>query len=138
MRARGHEPVPFCQFILKVHSRGNTVVVKPSEQVPFSQHRLFELMHELKLPPGVVNMVNGGRDVVNAIVDHKDIAGVSFVGSSPVAEHVHARCGATGKRVQALGGAKNFGAVTADGDWTRPSRTSSTARWAAPASVASR
>jgi len=106
--------VPFW-FLPYAIASGNTVVVKPSEQVPFSQHRLFELMHELKLPPGVVNMVNGGRDVVNAIVENKDIAGVSFVGSSPVAEHVHARCGATGKRVQALGGAKNFGAVTADG-----------------------
>jgi malonate-semialdehyde dehydrogenase (acetylating)/methylmalonate-semialdehyde dehydrogenase len=106
--------VPFW-FLPYAIASGNTVVVKPSEQVPFSQHRLFELLDELKLPPGVVNMVHGGRDVVNAIVEHRDIAGVSFVGSSPVAEHVNARCGATGKRVQALGGAKNFGVVTADG-----------------------
>jgi malonate-semialdehyde dehydrogenase (acetylating)/methylmalonate-semialdehyde dehydrogenase len=106
--------VPFW-FLPYAIATGNTVVVKPSEQVPFSQHRLFELLDELKLPPGVVNMVNGARDVVNGILDHRDIAGVSFVGSSPVAEHVYQRCGATGKRVQALGGAKNFGAVTADG-----------------------
>ena len=98
---------------------GNTMVVKPSEQVPFSQLRLFELIEKLKLPAGVVNSVNGGKDVVNAILEHKDIAGVSFVGSSPVAEHVYARCGATGKRAQALGGAKNFTVVTDDCDWEK-------------------
>ena len=110
--------VPFW-FLPYAIASGNTVVVKPSEQVPFSQVRLFELMHEIGLPPGVVNMVNGGRDVVNGIVEHKDIAGVSFVGSSPVAEHVYARGGATGKRVQALGGAKNFGVVMDDCDWDK-------------------
>lgn len=98
---------------------GNTMVVKPSEQVPFSQHRIFELLDELKLPPGVINMVNGGKDVVNALLDHKDVQGVSFVGSSPVAEHVYTRCGATGKRVQALGGAKNFTFVLDDCDWDK-------------------
>jgi malonate-semialdehyde dehydrogenase (acetylating)/methylmalonate-semialdehyde dehydrogenase len=110
--------VPFW-FLPYAIASGNTVVVKPSEQVPFSQLRLFELLHEAKLPPGVVNMVHGGRDVVNAMVDHTDIAGVSFVGSSPVAEHVYARCGATGKRVQALGGAKNFGVVIDDCHWEK-------------------
>jgi malonate-semialdehyde dehydrogenase (acetylating)/methylmalonate-semialdehyde dehydrogenase len=110
--------VPFW-FLPYAIASGNTVVVKPSEQVPFSQLRLFELMHEIGLPPGVVNMVNGARDVVNGIVEHKDIAGVSFVGSSPVAEHVYARCGATQKRVQALGGAKNFGVVMDDCDWDK-------------------
>jgi len=110
--------VPFW-FLPYAIASGNTVVVKPSEQVPFSQLRLFELMHEAGLPAGVVNMVNGARDVVNGIVEHKDIAGVSFVGSSPVAEHVYARCGATGKRVQALGGAKNFGVVIDDCHWDK-------------------
>jgi malonate-semialdehyde dehydrogenase (acetylating)/methylmalonate-semialdehyde dehydrogenase len=105
--------VPFW-FLPYAIATGNTVIVKPSEQVPFSQHRLFDLMHELELPPGVVNMVNGSHDVVNAILDHPGIAGVSFVGSSPVASHVYARCGATGKRAQALGGAKNFGVVMDD------------------------
>jgi malonate-semialdehyde dehydrogenase (acetylating)/methylmalonate-semialdehyde dehydrogenase len=98
---------------------GNTVVLKPSEQVPFSQYRLFELIHELNLPPGVVNMVHGGKDVVNGILEHEDIAGVSFVGSSPVARHVAARCGATGKRFQALGGAKNYAVVMSDCDWEK-------------------
>jgi malonate-semialdehyde dehydrogenase (acetylating)/methylmalonate-semialdehyde dehydrogenase len=103
-------------FLPYAIATGNTVVVKPSEQVPFSQYRLFELLHELKLPPGVVNMVNGGRDVVNGILDNNDIAGVSFVGSSPVAQHVATRCGATGKRIQALGGAKNYTIVMDDSD----------------------
>lgn len=106
-------------FLPYAIATGNTVVVKPSEQVPFSQYRLFEILHELKLPPGVVNMVNGGKDVVNGILEHKDIAGVSFVGSSPVAQHVAARCGATGKRFQALGGAKNYTIVMDDCDWEK-------------------
>src|SRR6202042_1910454 len=82
-------------FLPYAIATGNTVVVKPSEQVPFSQVRLFELIEKIKLPPGVVNMVHGGKDVVNGILDNKDIVGVSFVGSSPVAEHVYNRCGAT-------------------------------------------
>jgi malonate-semialdehyde dehydrogenase (acetylating) / methylmalonate-semialdehyde dehydrogenase len=110
--------VPFW-FLPYAIASGNTVVVKPSEQVPFSQYRLFELLDELKLPPGVVNCVNGARDVVNGIVENPDIKGVSFVGSSPVAQHVYNRCGATGKRCQALGGAKNFGVVMDDCDWEK-------------------
>lgn len=106
-------------FLPYAIATGNTVVVKPSEQVPFSQYRLFELLHELKLPPGVVNMVHGGKDVVNGILENKDIAGVSFVGSSPVAQHVATRCGATGKRFQALGGAKNYTLVMDDCDWEK-------------------
>jgi malonate-semialdehyde dehydrogenase (acetylating) / methylmalonate-semialdehyde dehydrogenase len=95
---------------------GNTFILKPSEQVPFSQYRLFELIDKLKLPKGVVNMVNGGRDVVNAILEHKDIVGVSFVGSSAVAEHVYRTGAQHGKRVQALGGAKNHIVVMPDAD----------------------
>jgi malonate-semialdehyde dehydrogenase (acetylating) / methylmalonate-semialdehyde dehydrogenase len=111
--------VPFW-FLPYAIASGNTVVVKPSEQVPLSQIRLFQLIHdELKLPPGVVNLVNGARDVVNGILDHADIKGVSFVGSTGVAKHVYERCGATGKRVQALGGAKNFTIVTDDCDWEK-------------------
>jgi malonate-semialdehyde dehydrogenase (acetylating) / methylmalonate-semialdehyde dehydrogenase len=110
--------VPFW-FLPYAIATGNTFVVKPSEQVPFSQLRLFELLDKLKLPKGVVNMVHGGKDVVNAILEHKDIAGVSFVGSSAVAEHVYSRCGATKKRCQALGGAKNFTTVTDDCDWEK-------------------
>jgi malonate-semialdehyde dehydrogenase (acetylating)/methylmalonate-semialdehyde dehydrogenase len=111
--------VPFW-FLPYAIASGNTVVVKPSEQVPLSQVRLFQIMHdELKLPPGVVNMVQGGKDVVNGILEHPGIQGVSFVGSTGVAKHVYERCGATGKRAQALGGAKNFTVVTDDCDWEK-------------------
>lgn len=106
-------------FLPYAIATGNTVVVKPSEQVPFSQHRIFELLHEIGLPPGVVNMVHGGKDVVTGILDHDDVAGVSFVGSSPVAEIVATKCGASGKRFQALGGAKNFTLVMDDCHWEK-------------------
>ncbi len=95
---------------------GNTFVNKPSEQVPFSQKLVWELIHEAGFPPGVLNLVNGGRDVVNGFLEHPDVAGVSFVGSSPVAEHVYRTAAAHGKRVQALGGAKNFIVVMPDAD----------------------
>lgn len=95
---------------------GNTFVLKPSEQVPFSAKLTYELIQEAGFPAGVLNMVQGGKDAVNAILDHPDIRGVSFVGSSPVAEHVYKRGAANGKRVQALGGAKNFIMVMPDAD----------------------
>ncbi len=95
---------------------GNTFICKPSEQVPLSQQFMFELIDRAGFPPGVLNLVHGGRDVVNAIVRHPDIAGVSFVGSSPVAELVYKGAAAAGKRVQALGGAKNFMVVMPDAD----------------------
>jgi malonate-semialdehyde dehydrogenase (acetylating)/methylmalonate-semialdehyde dehydrogenase len=95
---------------------GNTFVCKPSEQVPFSQKLMFELIEEAGFPPGVLNLVNGAHDVVNAFIDHPDIAGVSFVGSSPVAEYVYKTAAAKLKRVQSLGGAKNFMIVMPDAD----------------------
>jgi malonate-semialdehyde dehydrogenase (acetylating)/methylmalonate-semialdehyde dehydrogenase len=98
---------------------GNCIVVKPSEQVPLSQHRIFQLLDRVGLPPGVVNLVNGGRDAVNAICDHPGIRAVSFVGSTPVARHVYQRATMAGKRVQALGGAKNFIVVMPDADLDR-------------------
>jgi len=70
-----------------------------------------EIVDEVGFPEGVVNMVHGSRDVVNAMLDHPDIAGISFVGSTPTARHIYRKCGETGKRVQALGGAKNIVAV---------------------------
>ena len=93
---------------------GNTFVLKPSEQVPLSQRRIFELLAETGLPKGVVNLVNGGKDVVNALCEHKDVAGVSFVGSTRIARHVYEAAGKHGKRVQALGGAKNYLLVMPD------------------------
>jgi malonate-semialdehyde dehydrogenase (acetylating)/methylmalonate-semialdehyde dehydrogenase len=95
---------------------GDTFICKPSEQVPLSQKFIFELIHDAGFPPGVLNLVNGGKDVVNAICSHPLIRGVSFVGSSPVAEHVYKLSASHGKRVQALGGAKNFLIVMPDAD----------------------
>lgn len=93
---------------------GNTFICKPSEQVPLSQRFIFELIDQCGFPPGVLNLVNGGRDAVNAILEHPDIEGVSFVGSTPVAQHVYRTAAAHGKRVQALGGAKNYIVVMDD------------------------
>jgi malonate-semialdehyde dehydrogenase (acetylating)/methylmalonate-semialdehyde dehydrogenase len=98
---------------------GNTFVLKPSEQVPLSQRMMIDLLQQCDLPAGVVNVVNGGVDVVNALCDHPGIRAVSFVGSTPVARHVYQRAAQTGKRVQALGGAKNFVVVMPDADFER-------------------
>ena len=93
---------------------GNTFVLKPSEQVPLSQIRLFELLEEADFPPGVINLVNGSRDAVNALLDHPGIDGVSFVGAAATAKYVYSRAAERGKRVQALGGAKNHMVVMPD------------------------
>ncbi len=98
---------------------GNTFVVKPSEQVPMSLCRIFELLEECGLPPGVVNLVNGGREAVEAICDDPGIRAVSFVGSTAVARAVYERATRAGKRVQALGGAKNYVVVMPDADLDR-------------------
>jgi malonate-semialdehyde dehydrogenase (acetylating)/methylmalonate-semialdehyde dehydrogenase len=95
---------------------GNTFILKPSEQVPLSMRRIFELLEKCDLPAGVVNLVQGGKDVVEAICDHPGIRAVSFVGSTPVARLVYQRATNAGKRVQALGGAKNFIVVMPDAD----------------------
>jgi malonate-semialdehyde dehydrogenase (acetylating)/methylmalonate-semialdehyde dehydrogenase len=95
---------------------GNTFILKPSEQVPLSMKRMFELLAQCDLPPGVANLVQGGREVVEAICDHPGIRAVSFVGSTPVARLVYQRATHAGKRVQALGGAKNFIVVMPDAD----------------------
>jgi malonate-semialdehyde dehydrogenase (acetylating)/methylmalonate-semialdehyde dehydrogenase len=95
---------------------GNTVVLKPSEQDPLTHQRIVELAEQAGLPPGVLNVVHGGRESVEAICDHPDIVGVSFVGSSRVAEIVYRRGTHAGKRVQALGGAKNYMIVLPDAD----------------------
>ena len=95
---------------------GNTYVVKPSEQVPMTQTKIFEIVDEVGFPEGVVNMVHGSRDVVNGLLDHPDIEGISFVGSTPTAKYIYQRCGETGKRVQALGGAKNIVTILSDAD----------------------
>ena len=95
---------------------GNTFVLKPSEKVPLTATRLVELLQEAGLPPGVMNLIHGGVDVVNALCTHPGIDAVSFVGSSPVAKHVYQTATAHGKRVQAAGGAKNYMVILPDAD----------------------
>jgi malonate-semialdehyde dehydrogenase (acetylating)/methylmalonate-semialdehyde dehydrogenase len=106
-------------FLPYAVATGNTFIVKPSEQVPLSQRLVFRLLEKSGLPPGVVNLVNGGREVVEAICDDPDIRAVSFVGSTPVARAVYQRATHAGKRVQALGGAKNYIVVMPDADLDR-------------------
>ena len=95
---------------------GNTVVLKPSEQDPLTHQRVVELAAQAGLPPGVLNVVHGRRETVEALIDHPGVSGVSFVGSSRVAKIVYQRAGAAGKRVQALGGAKNHMIALPDAD----------------------
>jgi malonate-semialdehyde dehydrogenase (acetylating)/methylmalonate-semialdehyde dehydrogenase len=105
--------VPFW-FLPFAIACGNTFVLKPSEQVPLTQQIAFDVLDGLDLPPGTVNLVNGGREIVEGILDHPGIDAVSFVGSAPVARLVYERAAKAGKRVQALGGAKNHMVVMPD------------------------
>jgi malonate-semialdehyde dehydrogenase (acetylating) / methylmalonate-semialdehyde dehydrogenase len=105
--------VPFW-FLPFAIACGNSFVLKPSEQVPLTQQIAFEVIDSLDLPPGVVNLVNGGREVVEGILEHPGIDAVSFVGSAPVARIVYEGAAKAGKRVQALGGAKNHMVVMPD------------------------
>ena len=94
---------------------GNCIVIKPSSEVPLSQMRLAELTEEAGFPPGVWNVVNGGRTVVNGMLEHPDITGITFVGSTPTGRDViYKKCGETGKRVIAQCGAKNFMVIMPD------------------------
>ncbi|SPF32004.1 Methylmalonate semialdehyde dehydrogenase (acylating) 2 [Candidatus Sulfotelmatobacter kueseliae] len=107
--------IPFW-FLPYAIACGNTFILKPSERVPLTMRRAFELLEQTGLPRGVVNLVNGGKDVVNALLDHPKVRAISFVGSTPVARHVYARAGANGKRAQCQGGAKNHVIVLPDAD----------------------
>jgi malonate-semialdehyde dehydrogenase (acetylating)/methylmalonate-semialdehyde dehydrogenase len=102
---------------------GNTFIVKPSEQVPLAQQLLFELAHEAGFSAGVVNLLHGDREVVDALVAHPGIAGLSFVGSSPVAREVYRAAAGHQKRVQAFGGARNHVVVMPDADLERTALT---------------
>jgi malonate-semialdehyde dehydrogenase (acetylating)/methylmalonate-semialdehyde dehydrogenase len=95
---------------------GNTFILKPSERVPFTMTRIGELIAAAGVPPGVVNIVNGGRAGVDALLDHPGVQAISFVGSTPVARYVYAHASAGGKRVQCQGGAKNHVVVLPDAD----------------------
>lgn len=107
--------VPFW-FIPYGIACGNTFIVKPSEKVPLSMQRLFELIEQLGLPPGVMSLVNGAKTVVDVLLDHPTVRAISFVGSTPVAKYIYARGSASGKRMQCQGGAKNHVVVLPDAD----------------------
>jgi malonate-semialdehyde dehydrogenase (acetylating)/methylmalonate-semialdehyde dehydrogenase len=107
--------IPFW-FLPYAIACGNTFILKPSERVPLTMRRAFELLDQIGLPPGVVNLVNGGKAAVDALLDHPRVRALSFVGSTPVAKYVYARAGANGKRAQCQGGAKNHVIVLPDAD----------------------
>ncbi len=107
--------VPLWMFPLAI-ACGNTFVLKPSPALPRSAVRLAELFHEAGLPAGVLNVVHGGKEAVDALLSDARVKAVSFVGSSPVAKYVYTTAAANGKRVQALGGAKNHSVVMPDCD----------------------
>jgi malonate-semialdehyde dehydrogenase (acetylating)/methylmalonate-semialdehyde dehydrogenase len=95
---------------------GNTYIVKPSEKVPLTMQKIFQMVEEAGFPPGVVNLVNGSKEAVDAILHHPAIRAISFVGSTPVAKYIYATGAASGKRVQAQGGAKNPVVVLPDAE----------------------
>ncbi len=107
--------IPFW-FVPYALACGDTVIVKPSERVPLTMQRVFELFEDIRLPAGVLNLVNGGKETVDAILDHPVIRAVSFVGSTAVARSVYSRAAANGKRAQCQGGAKNPIIVLPDAD----------------------
>jgi len=107
--------IPLWMFPLAIVA-GNTFVLKPSERTPLGAVRLAELFLQAGFPPGVLNVVHGARDAVEALLVHPDVRAISFVGSEPVARHVYRTAAANGKRVQALGGAKNHIVVMPDAD----------------------
>src|SRR5712672_887551 len=107
--------IPFW-FLPYAIACGNTLIVKPSERVPLTMRRAFELLEQTGLPKGVVNLVNGGKAAVDTLLDHTKIRAISFVGSTPVARYIYARAGANGKRAQCQGGAKNYVIVLPDAD----------------------
>lgn len=107
--------IPFW-FLPYAVATGNSVVVKPSERCPMTMDKIVSLFEEAGFPPGVINLINGGPETVNALLDHPEVKAVSFVGSTVVARHVYARAAANGKRVQAQGGAKNPLVIMPDAD----------------------
>jgi malonate-semialdehyde dehydrogenase (acetylating)/methylmalonate-semialdehyde dehydrogenase len=107
--------IPFW-FLPYAIACGNTFILKPSERVPLTMRFAFDLLQRTGLPKGVVNLLNGGKKVVDALLDHPQIRAISFVGSTPVAKYVYARAAANGKRAQCQGGAKNHVIVLPDAD----------------------
>jgi malonate-semialdehyde dehydrogenase (acetylating)/methylmalonate-semialdehyde dehydrogenase len=113
--------IPFW-FMPYAVAAGNCFLLKPSERVPITSQRVFQLMQQAGFPAGVVQLVNGGRDTVNAILDHPGIRAVSFVGSTATAKYIYSRAAASGKRAQCQGGAKNPVVVMPDADMEMTTR----------------
>jgi malonate-semialdehyde dehydrogenase (acetylating)/methylmalonate-semialdehyde dehydrogenase len=107
--------VPLWMFPVAI-ACGNTFVLKPSERDPSCALRMAELLHEAGLPAGVLNVLHGDKVAVDGLLTHADVDAISFVGSTPIAQHVYSTGSAHGKRVQALGGAKNHLVVMPDAD----------------------
>lgn len=95
---------------------GNCFILKPSEKVPMTMSKVYELLDQLNLPPGVLSLLNGGKETVDALLDHPEVRAISFVGSSPIARYVYGRATANGKRAQCQGGAKNAAVILPDAD----------------------
>ena len=109
-------------FLPYAVATGNCFILKPSERVPMTTAKLFELIEQAGFPPGAVQLVNGGKDTVNAILDHPGVKAISFVGSTPVAKYVYSRATANGKRAQCQGGAKNPVVIMPDADMDMATR----------------
>jgi len=107
--------IPFW-FLPYAIATGNTFILKPSEKVPLTMMKVFELIDQLDLPPGVLNLVHGGKDSVDELLENPAVKAISFVGSSQVAKYIYSKGAANGKRVQAQGGAKNPVVVLPDAD----------------------
>lgn len=107
--------IPFW-FLPYAIACGNSFILKPSEKVPLTMMKVFELIDQLDVPKGLINLVHGGKESVDALLDHKEVKAISFVGSTPVARYIYERGAANGKRVQAQGGAKNPVIVMPDAD----------------------
>jgi malonate-semialdehyde dehydrogenase (acetylating)/methylmalonate-semialdehyde dehydrogenase len=112
-------PLWFLPYAL---ATGNCFILKPSEKVPLASQKLFALLEEAGFPPGVVQLVNGDKETVDALLDHPTIKAVSFVGSTPVARYIYSRATANGKRAQCQGGAKNPVVVMPDADMNMTAR----------------
>lgn len=109
-------------FLPYAVATGNAFLLKPSEKVPMTTQKIFELIERAGFPKGVLSLVNGGKDTVDAILDHPDVRAVSFVGSTPVAQYIYSRATANGKRAQCQGGAKNPAVVLPDADMDMTTR----------------
>ncbi|MCC6167474.1 MAG: CoA-acylating methylmalonate-semialdehyde dehydrogenase [Caldilineaceae bacterium] len=115
----GMIPLWFMPYAL---ATGNCFILKPSEKVSMTSQRLFELLDQAGFPPGVVQLVNGGKETVDALLDHPQVRAISFVGSTPVAKYVYSRATANGKRAQCQGGAKNPVVIMPDADMATAAR----------------